>query len=199
MDVPDGRDRETSSGSLQPSIATRNEGASNVKKPSKFVRRLGGRRKVWRASHHNPVIESPRVTYLGLGQLQMPWLGRGELTVTALREFQPEKLGLPSYLAGYSIEELRVGEQRLTKPGTQLPIELFSELSTFPQIVWPRLGPDRPVVFTLHAPACPPRREGFWRKSFGMPYSWKVIEPPAAPPAFTGAFYGTSVPRMVNR
>lgn len=105
------------------------------------------------------------MTYFGLGTTAFKWGERRRVTGTPDVDFDAERFETSTI--GYTLLGASVGGVELLARGKVAPLELFSRVSTFPQIAWPRMGPGSPVEFYLQAPAVP------------------LLAPP-----FSGAFYG---------
>ncbi len=132
-------------------------------------------------------------TYLGVGVHHLAWGETREITVESERRFIPLKFGAPMSSAGIDLLQITVAGQVLL--AAPIPMELLSEVSTFPQAHWPELGPGRPVTLTVRAPLEPPRarplRLRWWRRLLDWILRRKPPEPEPFPlPCFTGAFYG---------
>lgn len=123
------------------------------------------------------------VTYFGFGLNRLEWGERREVTLEPKRSFHPERIYVPSTCVGYLIEILICGE-RITRGLS--PVELLCEVSSYPQVQWPRIGPGRPVTFILYAPP-PPRLPSKWARF----WNWIRRRPAPKCPPFTGAFYGS--------
>ena len=131
------------------------------------------------------------VTYLGLGNHTLDWGEQRDITIESQRRFQPAKLGIPLSATAYGVMVLliKVGTDVLLR--APMPVEMLSEVSTFPQPIWPELGPGRPITFTLLAPPAPPAPPPlkWWQRL----WRWLLRRKPPAPPrlpTFAGAFYG---------
>jgi hypothetical protein len=79
-------------------------------------------------------------------------------------------MGCPSTTIGLLITQINISGTNLLSNSLGIPIELFSEVSTFPQILWPTLDTATGVQFV-------------------------VANPTANALVFSGAFYGTQVRR----
>lgn len=111
------------------------------------------------------------VTYLGFGSTTVPSGSVGTpVNVSTNRPFTPQKMGNPSTVLGLQITQINISGTNLLANALGIPVELFSEVSTFPQILWPTLDTATGVQFV-------------------------VANPTAGDLVFTGAFYGTQVRR----
>jgi hypothetical protein len=111
------------------------------------------------------------VTYLGFGATSIPAGSLGTtVSVQTQRPFTPQKMGCPSTVIGLLITQVNISGTNLLANSLGIPIELFSEVSFFPQILWPTLDTAVGVDFI-------------------------VANPTLAALTFSGAFYGTQVRR----
>jgi len=114
------------------------------------------------------------VTYLGFGTDTTNSIPAGSvgtpIPVGTNRPFTPQKMGCPSTVLGLYITQVNISGTNLLANSLGIPIELFSEVSTFPQILWPTLDTATGVQFV-------------------------VANPTGADLVFKGAFYGTQVRR----
>lgn len=114
------------------------------------------------------------VTYLGFGATSVPPTAAGgqgtSAPVGTNRPFTPQKMGCPSTVLNLLITQINISGTNLLANSLGIPIELFSEVSTFPQILWPTLDTATGVEFV-------------------------VANPTLAALIFKGAFYGTQVRR----
>jgi hypothetical protein len=111
------------------------------------------------------------VTYLGFAATSIPGGSVGTpVNVTTQRPFTPQKMGCPSTVLGLLITQINISGTNLLANSLGIPIELFSEVSTFPQILWPTLDTATGVQFV-------------------------VANPTGGALVFSGAFYGTQVRR----
>jgi hypothetical protein len=111
------------------------------------------------------------VTYLGFASTSIPAGSVGTpVNVSTNRPFTPQKMGCPSTVLGLLITQINISGTNLLANALGIPIELFSEVSTFPQILWPTLDTATGVQFV-------------------------VANPTGAPLTYSGAFYGTQVRR----
>jgi hypothetical protein len=132
---------------------------------------------VQRAPQQQQVVYSPPqyvagdVTYLGFASTIIPAGTVGTpVNVSTTRPFTPQKMGCPSTTIGLLITQINISGTNLLSNALGIPIELFSEVSTFPQILWPTLDTATGVQFV-------------------------IANPTSAPLVFSGAFYGTQVRR----
>ena len=116
------------------------------------------------------------ISYFGMGSTTVPAAnpaGPGQITTPPLvpnRPITPQRLGLPSNIQGLLINVASIGGINLFASSDGIPVEMFSEVSTFPQIMWPTIEPSTGIV-------------------------WQVTNPTAAPLEFKPTFYGTQVRR----
>jgi len=111
------------------------------------------------------------VTYLGFASTTIPTASVGTpVNVTTQRPFTPQKMGCPSTTIGLLITQINISGTNLLANSSGIPVELFSEVSTFPQILWPTLDTATGVQFV-------------------------VANPTGGDLTFAGAFYGTQVRR----
>ena len=111
------------------------------------------------------------VTYLGFGATNIPAGSVGTpANVSTQRPFTPQKMGIPSTLLGLLITQINISGTNLLANSLGIPNELFSEVSTFPQILWPTLDTATGVQFV-------------------------VANPTGGDLSYSGAFYGTQVRR----
>lgn len=111
------------------------------------------------------------VTYLGFGSTTIPSGSIGTpVNVTTQRPFTPQKMGNPSTTIGLLITQINISGTNLLANSLGIAIELFSEVSTFPQILWPTLDTATGVQFV-------------------------VANPTGGDLVYSGAFYGTQVRR----
>lgn len=132
---------------------------------------------VERPQQQQEVVYSPPqyvagdVTYLGFAATSIPAGSVGTpVNVSTTRPFTPQKMGCPSTTIGLLITQINISGTNLLSNSLGIPIELFSEVSTFPQILWPTLDTATGVQFV-------------------------VANPTANVLVFAGAFYGTQVRR----
>lgn len=114
------------------------------------------------------------VTYLGFGTDTTNVVPAGSvgtpINVSTNRPFTPQKMGCPSTVLGLYITQVNISGTNLLANALGIPIELFSEVSTFPQLLWPTLDTATGVQFV-------------------------VANPSGGDLIFKGAFYGTQVRR----
>lgn len=111
------------------------------------------------------------VTYLGFGATSIPAGSVGTpVNVSTNRPFTPQKMGCPSTVIGLLILQVNVSGTNILANALGAPIELLSEVSTFPQVLWPSLDTATGVQFV-------------------------VGNPTGAALVFSGAFYGPQVRR----
>lgn len=118
-----------------------------------------------------PTYVAGDVTYLGFGATSIPALSVGTpVNVSTNRPFTPQKMGCPSTVLGLLITQINISGTNLLANDQGVPIELLSEVSTFPQVLWPTLDTATGVQFV-------------------------VANPTGGALVFAGAFYGTQVRR----
>lgn len=114
------------------------------------------------------------VTYLGFGSTSVPPTASGgqgtSVPVSTNRPFTPQKMGCPSTVLGLLITQINISGTNLLANSLGVPVELVSEVSTFPQVLWPTLDTATGVEFV-------------------------IANPTAGALIFSGAFYGTQVRR----
>lgn len=111
------------------------------------------------------------LTWMGLGQTVIPAGSPGTaIPIRPIRPITPQKLFCPSTVVGLLLLEANIGGVNLFAGSAGVPIELFSEVSTSPQIDWMTLDPAVGIEFV-------------------------VGNPTAGALTFSGALYGTSVRR----
>lgn len=112
------------------------------------------------------------VTYLGFGATSIAASTPNgvPINVSTNRPFTPQKMGCPSTVIGLLILQVNVSGTNILSNAQGVPIELLSEVSTFPQILWPSLDTATGVQFV-------------------------VANPTGAALTFSGAFYGAQVRR----
>lgn len=92
------------------------------------------------------------VSYFGIGTTPVAAGTTVTVTVRPLRPFTPQKWGFPSNVQGLKINQVSIGGIGLFAGTAGFPIELLSEVSTFPQIMWPTIDPSVGVEFTVTNP-----------------------------------------------
>lgn len=111
------------------------------------------------------------VTYLGFGATVIAAGSIGTpVNVSTNRPFTPQKMGCPSTVIGLLITQVNVSGTNILSNALGVPIELLSEVSTFPQVLWPSLDTATGVQFV-------------------------VANPTIGALTFSGAFYGAQVRR----
>lgn len=121
-------------------------------------------------NYSQPQYVAGDVTYLGFGTTAV---GSGATVVVSVqtdRPFTPQKMGCPSTVIGLLITQVTVSGTNILANQQGVPIELLSEVSTFPQVLWPSLDTATGVQFT-------------------------VFNPTTGTLNFSGAFYGPQVRR----
>jgi len=121
--------------------------------------------------YSQPQYVAGDVTYLGFGATVIPAGSVGTpVNVSTNRPFTPQKMGCPSTVIGLLITQVNVSGTNILANALGAPIELLSEVSTFPQVLWPSLDTATGVQFV-------------------------VANPTAGNLVFSGAFYGPQVRR----
>lgn len=111
------------------------------------------------------------VTWFGFGNTSILANAVGQVvSIKPLRPITPQKIFCPSTNQGLLIGQASVGGTNIFANQAGVPIELFSEVSTAPQIRWPTIDTSVGIDFTL-------------------------INGTAAAIPFTGAMYGTALRR----
>jgi hypothetical protein len=147
-------------------------GAMNV-----APRYVGAPAQAVQSQAQQPILYSPDAYTAG----DVTWYGLGQTIIVAgavaqpvfsapIKPFVPQKLLCVSTVVGLLITAVDVGGTNLWASALGVPIELFSEVSTAPQIDWPTLDPANGITFT-------------------------VANPTAANLVFSGAMYGTAIRR----
>ena len=121
--------------------------------------------------YSQPQYVAGDVTYLGFGTTNIPAGSIGTpVDVDTNRPFTPQKMGCPSTVIGLLITQVNVSGTNILSNSLGVPVELLSEVSTFPQVLWPSLDTATGVQFV-------------------------VANPTTGNLNFTGAFYGPQVRR----
>lgn len=120
--------------------------------------------------YSQPQYVAGDVTYLGFGTTQIAPGATVTVPVETDRPFTPQKMGCPSTVIGLQIQQVNVSGTNILANSLGVPVELLSEVSTFPQVLWPSLDTATGVKFV-------------------------VFNPTALTLNFTGAFYGPQVRR----
>jgi len=89
------------------------------------------------------------VSWMGLGATLIPAGGQGNVTVKPIRPITPQKLLCPSNVQNMLLLKASIGGTNIFASTNGIPIEIFSEVSTAPQIDWPTLDPAVGIEFTL--------------------------------------------------
>jgi hypothetical protein len=92
------------------------------------------------------------VTYLGFGTTV---IGLGATVLVAVdteRPFTPQKMGCPSTIINLLILQVLISGTNILANQAGIPVEMFSEVSTFPQIKWPSLDTATGVSFSVNNP-----------------------------------------------
>lgn len=121
--------------------------------------------------YSQPQYVAGDVTYLGFGATPVAAAATNvPVNVSTDRPFTPQKMGCPSTIIGLLINQVNVSGTNLLANTLGFPVELLSEVSTFPQVLWPSLDTATGVTFL-------------------------VSNPTGGALSFQGAFYGTQVRR----
>ena len=122
-------------------------------------------------TYSQPEYVSGDVTWFGFGITSILANAVGQVvSIKPLRPITPQKIFAPSTNQGLLLGQASVGGTNIFANQAGVPIELFSEVSTAPQIRWPTIDTAVGIDFTL-------------------------INPTAAAIPFTGAMYGTALRR----
>ncbi len=122
-------------------------------------------------TYSQPEYVSGDVTWFGFGITSILANSAGQVvSIKPLRPITPQKIFAPSTNQGLLLGQASVGGTNIFANQAGVPIELFSEVSTAPQIRWPTIDTSVGIDFTL-------------------------INPTGAAIPFTGAMYGTALRR----
>lgn len=108
------------------------------------------------------------VSYMGFGQTAIAAGDEVDISIKPVRPFQPQSQYFPSTVQGLLIKNASIGGTQMFATNDGIPIELFSEVSTVPQLLWPTLTPSVGIIYT-------------------------VVNPTTASLNFEGMLYGTQV------
>lgn len=151
----------------QRAVGSPNVGPYYVGAPAEQVQQS----QVSAVQYTQPQYMAGDVTYLGFGATSIPAGSVGTpVNVSTNRPFTPQKMGCPSTVIGLLITQVNVSGTNILANALGCPIELLSEVSTFPQVLWPSLDTATGVQFV-------------------------VANPTAGALVFSGAFYGPQVRR----
>lgn len=98
------------------------------------------------------------VTQFGMGFFTIPATA-GLLTpvqtpvIRPDRPFTPQKLGCPSTQFGLFLLEAKIEGTNILASSLGVAIEMYSEVSTFPQIEWPTIQPSTGISFIVANPS----------------------------------------------
>lgn len=120
--------------------------------------------------YSQPQYVAGDVTYLGFGTTAIGSGATVNVDVSTNRPFTPQKMGCPSTVIGLLITQVNVSGTNILSNSLGVPVELLSEVSTFPQVLWPSLDTATGVQFV-------------------------VFNPTSGSLNFSGAFYGPQVRR----
>lgn len=111
------------------------------------------------------------VSYFGLGRTAIPANDRVVIpAIRPTRPFKPQKLFIPSTIQDLLLENADIGGTNMFADQSGVPVEIFSEVSTSPQLDWLTIEPAVGIILT-------------------------VSNPTAVDAVFSGALYGTQVRR----
>ena len=110
------------------------------------------------------------VSYFGLGITAVAAGATVPVQVNPTRPFTPQKFFCPSTIIGLLILSVSIAGTNMFANTAGVPIEIFSEVSTSPQMEWMTIEPAVGILF-------------------------EVRNPTAAPLNFEGTLYGTQVRR----
>jgi len=82
------------------------------------------------------------VSYFGLGVTAVPAGATVNIQVNPQRPFEPQRLATPSTVIGLLILSANIAGTNMFSNRGGMPVELFSEVSTFPQIEWITIEPS---------------------------------------------------------
>jgi hypothetical protein len=103
--------------------------------------------------YSQPQYVAGDVTYLGFGATVIPAGSVGTpVNVSTNRPFTPQKMGCPSTVIDLLITQVNVSGTNILANALGTPIELLSEVSTFPQVLWPSLDTAIGVQFVVANP-----------------------------------------------
>lgn len=93
------------------------------------------------------------VSYMGLGStVILAGATFTPPTFKPLRPITPQKFGFPSTVQGLLVNQIAIGGIGLFASTLGVPIEMFSEVSTFPQLRWPTIDPAVGIDITVTNP-----------------------------------------------
>ena len=110
------------------------------------------------------------VSYFGLGRTTVPANDTLVIELRPSRPFKPQKLFLPSTVQNLLLTSADIGGTNMFANNGGVPVEIFSEVSTSPQIDWLTIEPAVGIAIS-------------------------VQNPTGGPLIFSGALYGTQVRR----
>ena len=110
------------------------------------------------------------VSYFGLGQTPIGIGATVPIQVNPNRPFTPQKFLAPSTVIGLLILSVSIAGTNMFANDAGVPIEIFSEVSTSPQMEWMTIEPAVGILF-------------------------RIQNPTAAVLTFSGTFYGTQLRR----
>lgn len=116
--------------------------------PAGMVPQLGGQQ----VEYSEAAYPLGDVTYLGFGTTA---IGAGLTVLVPVdteRPFTPQKMGCPSTIINLLILQVLISGTNILANQQGIPIEMFSEVSTFPQIKWPSLDTATGVSFSVQNP-----------------------------------------------
>jgi hypothetical protein len=95
---------------------------------------------------------SADVSWFGFGITAVPAGGTATVVLRPKRPFKPQKLFLPSTIIGLLITSADIGGTNMFANDAGIPIELFSEVSTSPQLDWITVEPAVGIEFIIQNP-----------------------------------------------
>lgn len=108
------------------------------------------------AAGQAPVQYSPQsyvagdVTWFGFGHTNIPAGSTGtKVSLKPLRPLSPQKLFCPSNVQNLELVQAGIAGTNLFAADLGVPIELFSEVATSPQIAWPTIVESTGIDFVI--------------------------------------------------
>lgn len=95
---------------------------------------------------------SADVSWFGFGVTNIAAGATATVTLRPKRPFKPQKLLLPSTVIGLLITSADIGGTNMFANDAGIPTELFSEVSTAPQLDWITVEPAVGIEFTIRNP-----------------------------------------------
>lgn len=100
-------------------------------------------------AYHDMEYVAGDVTYFGLGSSTIGANALVEVTLRPLRPIVPQKILIPSTLTGLLLNQVSIGGTNIFANTQGVPIELFSEVSTAPQIDFPTIDTAVGIDFLI--------------------------------------------------